>query len=73
MAIGNLNKYVDTKKVILLGDTKEKQDEDKSVPEQLNNVFSHIEDRVEVTDRVRNSEVADLYMDPLASPMVRVK
>ena len=50
LAIGNLNGYVDTKKVFLLGDTKEKKGEEESVPEQLHNVFSHIEDLVEVTD-----------------------
>ena len=65
LAIGNMNRYVDTKRVFLLGDTKENLDD---VPEQLHNIISHIEDLVEVTDRVRNSDVADLYMDPLASP-----
>ena len=68
LAIGNMNRYVDTKRVFLLGDTKENEDDEKHVPEQLHNVISHIEDLVEVTDRVRNSDVADLYMDPLASP-----
>ena len=73
MAIENMNRYVDTKKVFLLGDTKEKQNEEEPVPEQLHNISSHIEDLVEVTDRVRNSEVAELYMDPLASPKSEIR
>ena len=73
MAIENMNRYVDTKKVFLLGDTKEKQNEEEPVPEQLHNIISHIEDLVEVTDRVRNSEVAELYMDPLASPKSEIR
>ena len=73
MAIENMNRYVDTKKVFLLGDTKEKQNEEEPVPEQLHNIISHIEDLVEVTDRVRNSEVAELYMDPLASPRSEIR
>ena len=73
MAIENMNRYVDTKKVFLLGDTKEKQNEEEPVPEQLHNIISHIEDLVEVIDRVRNSEVAELYMDPLASPKSEIR
>ena len=73
MAIENMNRYVDTKKVFLLGDTKEKQNEEEPVPEQLHNIISHIEDLVEVIDRVRNSEVAELFMDPLASPKSEIR
>ena len=73
MAIENMNRYVGTKKVFLLGDTKEKENEEEPVTEQLHNIISHIEDLVEVTDRVRNSEVAELYMDPLASPKSEIR
>ena len=68
-----MNAYVDSRKVFLPGDVKNDQNDEKSMSEQLHNIFSHIEDLVEVTDRVKNSEVANLYMDPLASPKSEIR
>ena len=73
LSISNMDNYVDTRKVLLLGDSKESDDNEKTVAEQLHNIFSHIEDLVEVTDRVRKSQVAALYMDPLASPKSEIR
>ena len=68
-----MNAYVDSRKVFLPGDVKKDQNDERTIPEQLHNIFSHIEDLVEVTDRVKNSEVANLYMDPLASPKSEIR
>ena len=68
-----MNTYVDSRKVFLPGDVKNDQNDEKTISEQLHNIFSHIEDLVEVTDRVKNSEVANLYMDPLASPKSEIR
>ena len=73
MAIGNMNKYVDSRKVFLLGDNRESEKEEKSETEQLQNVFCHIEDLEEVTGRVKKSEIAALYLDPLASPASEIR
>ena len=68
-----MNAYVDSRKVFLPGDVKNDQNVERTISEQLHNIFSHIEDLVEVTDRVKNSEVANLYMDPLASPKSEIR
>ena len=60
--------YVLRRAILLPGDKKEEgDDENKAVPEQLSAIIAHIEDLEMVNARVRVSDLADGYMDPLAS------
>ena len=63
-----MNQYVLRRAILLPGDKKVEGDEDsKTIPEQLSTIISHIEDLEMVNARVQKSDLADGYMDPLAS------
>ena len=66
LAILNMHKYACRRAVALPGD-KEDAGGERALTEQLANIFSHIEDLGMVNTRVRESDLAQGYLDPLAS------
>ena len=69
LAIGNMERYVRTRKIVLLGDDGLEAEREAGEPlnTQLHKIFSHIEDLEEVNQRVRKGEAAQLYMYPVES------
>ena len=60
--------YVISRAILLPGDKKDEDDaENKSVQEQLAAIIAHIEDLKMVNTRVRESDLSDGYIAPLAS------
>ena len=73
LAILNMHHYVCKRAIILQGDKKEEGMDDKSVGEQLDSVISHIEDLKVVNERVANSDLAEGYLNPLASDKSEIR
>ena len=59
-----MNKYVSSRKPVLLADKQKDKLEDLKVPEQLQNIVAHIEDLIEINKLVKHSELASFYMVP---------
>ena len=65
MSIENMHQYVGHMSVVLPNDKKKDNKEEVSVREQLGSIDSHIADLEVVRNRVRNSEMADNYLNPM--------
>ena len=73
LAILNMHQYVLNRAVTLQGDKKEEVQEEKTVGEQLASIISHIEDLEVVNERVKNSDLAVGYLNPLASDKSEIR
>ena len=73
LAILNMHQYVLNRAVTLQGDKKEEVKEEKTVGEQLASIISHIEDLEVVNERVKNSDLAVGYLNPLASDKSEIR
>ena len=67
LAISNMHRYVMKRAVVLPGDTKDGSGDERSVSEQLAAIIAHIEDLQVVNERVKKSDLASGYLDPLLS------
>ena len=68
-----MHQYVLNRAVTLQGDKKEEVKEEKTVGEQLASIISHIEDLEVVNERVKNSDLAVGYLNPLASDKSEIR
>ena len=68
-----MHQYVLNRAVTLQGDKKEEVQEEKTVGEQLASIISHIEDLEVVNERVKNSDLAVGYLNPLASDKSEIR
>ena len=73
LAILNMHQYVCHRAVTLQGDKQEEGVEDKAIGEQLASIISHIEDLEVVNERVRNSDLAVGYLNPLPSDKSEIR
>ena len=73
MAIQNMNNYIASRKVVLVGDTIEDVDRERPISQQLQTIISHIEDLQEIAGRVGKNENGALYLDPLPSSMSEIR
>ena len=67
LAILNMHQYVQSRAVVLPGDKTDQVASTRSVPDQLANIISHIEDLEEVNYRVIVSDDNRKYNEPLLS------
>ena len=65
MSIENMHQYVSHMAVVLPNDKKKDIKEEVSVRDQLGSIDSHIKDLEVVRNRVRNSDMADKYLNPM--------
>ena len=65
MSIDNMHQYVSYMAVLLPGDKVVDTMQEVSVRDQLGAIESHIEDLEVVRNRVRNSDMADKYLNPM--------